>query len=153
MSVKYFCIVALCRQIQGLAGTARCRNRHRSRAARRCATTSGALGRISAGSRRGTSHGLSRGCRQRFIVPSARTISRNFTPDLRSAHIAARAERHSHPSSPAVRIASRALPRRCHRRRQHQPECDDLIVVGCLLLKMKKRWRAARSKRVAESDP
>src|SRR5262249_53000590 len=61
-----------------------------------------------AGSGRGISQGASRGCRQRSVVPSAQARVRNLTPDLRSAHIAACAERHSHHSAPARSSASRA---------------------------------------------
>jgi hypothetical protein len=65
-------------------------------------------GRGSAGSRRGTCQGASLGFRQRTSVPSARASVQNFTPDLRSAHIAACAERQSRHSAPAGSSASRA---------------------------------------------
>jgi hypothetical protein len=47
------------------------------------------------------------GRRYLSVVPSARTISRNFTPLSANAHIAGFAERHIHHEPHAVRIASR----------------------------------------------
>ena len=66
------------------------------------------LGRRSAGSRRGTSHGASRGCRHGSLLPSAWTISRNRTPDRCSAHIAAARRDAYPPRAPALISASRA---------------------------------------------
>ena len=62
---------------------------------------SGARGRRSRGLRFGTSHAGSLGCCQHLSERSSWTIVRNFTPDLRSAHIAAFAERHTHHCAPA----------------------------------------------------
>jgi GNAT superfamily N-acetyltransferase len=88
--------------------TARCRSRHRLRAAARSAFTMGCSGRGSAGSRRGSSQSANRGFFQRSTVPSAWTILRNFTPLSESATIAAFALRASHQITPARNIFSRA---------------------------------------------
>jgi hypothetical protein len=58
------------------------------------------------------------------VVPSLWAGARNFTPDLRSAHIAACAERHTHHCAPARNSASRA--NRCDG--LHLP-CRDFISM------------------------
>src|SRR5262249_27385776 len=60
------------------------------------------------------------GSGQHSIVPSSWTIVRNGTPDLRSAHIAACAERQTHHCAPARSSASRTA--RCDR--LHWPRRD-----------------------------
>jgi hypothetical protein len=82
---------------------------------------SGARGRLSCGSRFGTSHAGSLGDCQRSSVPSSLDAVRNLTPDLASAHIAARAVRQTHhPRAPARNSASRT--NRCGR--LHLPHRD-----------------------------
>jgi hypothetical protein len=66
--------------------------------------------RLAARRDRGTFQRASRGSRRRSVVPSSLTIMRNLTPDLRSAHIAAHAERHTCHCAPARSSASREDP-------------------------------------------
>ena len=104
----------------------------------------GVRGRLSCGSRFGTSHAASLRARHRSSVPLSLGSVRKRTPDLASAwasaHIAERAERHTQHHAPARSSASRTA--RCDR--LHCPRRD----VSSMVIDFRRQSPAEQAARV-----